>query len=192
MSFESKIKEAQIQTKKRISCERNSNGNRMKNWEKRWLELVDEYILGGQTHERKRSDVRKRRNYDLQLQSEINDQWSPKMWVSRVPRANCQEAMYAWKDGQFKPKGNGGGMYREKGNRRSLRMVTGNFRLWLMIGEVRLAGWVFDCQENKKEDDPELFQQGTNTILVKLTSLIEWLKINRTLISTTCDYADQK
>ena len=164
----------------------------MKNWAKRWLELVDEYILGGQTHERKRSDVRKRRNYDLQLQSEINDHWSPKMWVRGVLRANCQEAMHAWKDGQFKPKGNGGGMYREIRNRRSLRMVTGNFRLWLMIGEVRLAGWVFDCQENKKEDDPELFQQGTNTILVKLTSLIEWLKINRTLISTTCDHADQK
>ena len=139
MSFESKIKEAQIQTKKRISCERNSNGNWMKNWEKRWLELVDEYIVGGRTHERKRSDVQKRRNYDLQLQSEINDQWSPKMGKRGVLRANCQEAMHAWKDGQFRPKGNDGGMYREKGNRRSLRMVTGNFRLWLMIGEVRLA-----------------------------------------------------
>ena len=93
------------------------------------------------------------------LLSEINDQWSPKMGKRWVLRANWQEAMHAWKDGQFKPKGNDGGMYCEKGNRRSLRMMTGNFRLWLMIGEVRLAGWVFDCQENKKEDDPELFNK---------------------------------
>ena len=36
------------------------------------------------------------------------------------------------------------------------------------------------------------FQQGTNTILVNLTSLIEWMKINRTLISTTSDYMQIK
>ena len=56
-------------------------------------------------------------------------------------------------------------------------VVTSNFRIWLMTCDAQLAGWVFDCQENKKQNEEEILEEQTETVLVKLNKIFSMLQI---------------
>ena len=53
--------------------------------------------------------------------------------------------------------------------------MTADFRLWLMTCDAQLAGWVYDCQENKKQNEAEILEQQIETILVELNKIFSML-----------------
>ena len=77
-----------------------------------------------------------------------------------------------------------------RGEKREWREgVTVNFRFWLMTRDAQLAGWVCDCQENKKENEEEIHGQQTDKILLELGNIFsssnalnywEWFEQNET------------